>query len=151
MATLSIINNFSLPLLGNTFTGKQGAAADDFLEPFEHTVDGKIHYVSSTLATASAVTLWDEDNDAPTTGDYIFFWADQDVHLQLIAQATNVIVPVEANVPFVLGGGSTGLKILAAADTTAITNGGSTLSQIDSVVLGNSSGSTVNYVFALID
>ena len=77
-------------------------------------------------------------------------WQDlNDVQHLLIGSTTNVIHRVAAKQPFVLPGYDT---ILAAADTTIITGGTEpTLTDIDSVVLGNYSGTTANFLFAVIN
>lgn len=148
-ATLEITNNFSLDSQGITKSGKQGAIADSPATPFEITVDGRVFQVTDTLATATVVTVYDDDNDTPADFDYLFFWADQDMYIQIVGSGTNAIFKVKAKTPFVLPGFDT---ILAAADTTIITGGAEpTLTDIDSVVLGNYSGTTANYHFAVID
>lgn len=149
MPTLNIKNTFELATVGGTtLTGKHGAAADDADTALDVTVTGSSHYVSTTLATATVVTVYDDDNDVPADWDYLYFWADQDCYIQLIGSGTNVILGVEAEHPFVLSRDS----LLAAADTTIITGGTEpTLTDIDSVVIGNYSGTTMNYVFAVID
>ena len=156
MATLKVWNRYSCTINGIAYSGKHGASTLDEDDPFEYTVDGDIHGVASSLAANGTVTLWDEDNDTPTTWKYAFFWADRDVQLQFICQATNFIVPMEAYMPFVLPGGAFttaargGSKGLGAADTTAITTP-TTLSQYDSVILQNMEDGTVNYAAAFID
>lgn len=148
-ATLKIINNFEITTQGVTYTGKQGLAADSADEAFEVTVDGTVHHVTGSLATATVVTVYDDDNDVPIDWEYLFFWADQDCYIQLIGAATNVIFKIEAKEPFVLPGFD---SLLAAADTTAITGGSEpSVADIDSIVIGNYSGNTMNYVFAVID
>src|SRR3990167_5528841 len=141
MATLSIINNLSLPTQGNTFTGKQGLAANGFSTALTITVTGTVHSVVGSLATATVVTVYDDDNDVPADWDYLYFWADVDMYIQIIGSTTNVIFKVLAKVPFTL----TYDSMLAAADTTIITGGTEpTLTDIDSVVIGNYSGGTGN-------
>ena len=140
--TLRLWSKFEVLINNLMHKGKHGTSTDSENDPFEITIDGQSHRADFSLATGAATNLWDEDSGVPATGLGFFFWADQDVYLQLIAQSTNVIIPVEAKVPFLFWGGTKGLKILAAADTTAITAAGATLSQIDSCVVGNSSGST---------
>jgi hypothetical protein len=149
MATLKITHNISLEVQGNTFRAKQGTSTDDFDEPFEYTVTGTLHSMVGSLATASVVTVYDDDNDSPADFDYAYFWADQDCYIQIIGSGTNVVFKVEAKIPFDIPGFDT---MLAAADTTAITGGTEpTLTDIDSIVVGNYSGSTMNYVFYAID
>jgi len=149
VATLSILSNFSLDSQGRTVTGKQGLAADGFSEALDATVSGTVHEVIGSLATATVVTVYDDDNDVPADFDYLYFWADQDCYIQITGSGTNVIFKVEASTPFWLPGFDT---ILAAADTTIITGGTEpTMTDVDSVVIGNYSGNTMNYHFAVID
>lgn len=149
MATLNIVNNFSLESQGSTFTGKQGLAASEFAEEFGITVTGTIHQVIGSLATASVKAVYDDDDDVPADWDYLFFWADQDCYIQIIGSGTNVTFKVAAKQPFVLPGFD---LVLGAADTTAITGGTEpTLQDVDQVTIGNYSGTTMNYLFAIID
>jgi hypothetical protein len=150
MATLSIISNFTLDSnVGIEMIGKQGPTTAAIGDAFDITVTGTAHYVPGTLATATVVTVYDDDNDVPADWDYAFLWADQDIYIQIIGSGTNAIFKVEATVPFWLPGFDT---ILAAADTTIITGGAEpSLTDIDSIVLGNYSGSTANYLFVCID
>jgi hypothetical protein len=148
-ATLEIISNFSIEVQGLTHSGKQGTSTDAATEPFEVTVGGQIHKVVGSLATATVVTVYDDDSDVPADWDYAYFWADQDCYIQIIGSGSNAIFKVEAKVPFWIPGFDT---VLAAADTTIITGGTEpTLTDIDSIVVGNYSGNTMNYVFAVID
>lgn len=149
MATLSILSNFSLPSLGLTIKGKQGLATATIDEPLEISVSGTDHVVRGSLATDSKKTIFDDDDDVPATFDYLFFWADQDCFLQLIATATNVIFKIEATVPFWMPGFG---SLLAAANTTEVSTGSDpSVTAIDSVVVLNRSGSTMNYLLAIID
>lgn len=149
MATLKILSNFEISSQGLTYTGKQGAAADTADETLDISVTGTIHNVVGTLSTATVVTVYDDDDDVPADWDYLFFWADQDCYIQIIGPTMNVIFKVEATVPFWLPGFD---SMNAAANATAITGGTEpTMSDIDSVVIGNYSGTSLNYVFAVID
>lgn len=149
MATLNIINRFSLSANGRLHAGHQGASSVDPQDPMTLTVDGRVHDGSGSLATASVRTIYDDDSDFPQDFDYFWFKADQDCYIQLIGATANVIIKVEANVPIVLPGFD---SILAAADTTAITGGTEpTMEDIDSIVIGNYSGSTMSYEFFLVD
>lgn len=149
MANLNIINTFSLTTQGVTLTGKQGEAADLAAEEYAHSITGTAYYTPGVIATATVRTLYDEDSNFPATFDYLYFWADQTVYLQLIAQATNVTFKVSAYLPFVLPGFGT---LLAAANTTLITGGSEpALSVIDSIAVGNYSGNSANYILALFD
>lgn len=148
MATLSLFNYFSLLSNGTEKTGKQGSIGDAPQTPFDITVTGTCLQDSGSLATATVRTVFDDDSDFPIDWDYLWYWADQDSYIQLIGSGTNVILKVEAKVPFALSFDS----LLAAADTTIITGGTEpTLTDIDSVVIGNYSGSTMSYVFAVVD
>lgn len=149
MATLNIINNFEAALLGGAEVfGKQGSADDGLLDAFSITITGPSHLVPGQLSTATVVTVYDDDNDVPTDWDYLFFWSDQDCYLQAVASATNVVHKIKAKVPFTLGYDS----LLAAADTTIITGGSEpSVTDIDSIVIGNYSGNTMNYLFAVFD
>ena len=148
MSTLKVFNYLSHNLLGSETTAKQGTTTDSPQTPFAITSAGSEYDLKGTCATATVKTLWDEDTNFPATFLYAHFWADQICYLQLIAQSTNVIHRIAAKQPFVLPGYST---LLAAANTTIITGGSEpTLSQIDSIVLGNYSGSTLNFRLLLV-
>lgn len=148
MSTLNCWNYVSHDLVGGESTAKQGTTTDPPQTPFPITAAGHEYNVKGTLTTATVKTLWDEDSNFPATFLYAHLWVDQIAYLQLIAQATNVIHRLRAKVPFVLPGYST---LLAAANTTIITGGAEpTLSQIDSIAIGNYSGSTLNYHLMLV-
>lgn len=160
-ATLKIINNFVLTTQGGvSLTGKQGNAADAITDAFDFattaTITGTAHYVSGQLATATVVTVYDDDDDKPADFNYLYFWADQDMYIQIIGATGNAVFKIAAKCPFVLAhpGTAAALQcgIVAVANTTPITGGTEpTLTDIDSVVLGNYSGTTANYLFAVID
>ncbi len=149
MASLSIVNNFSLLSNGRYKYGKQGLADAALATALAISVNGTTHYVEGSLATASIVTVFDDDDDVPADWVYLYYWADQISYIQIIGSATNAIFKVAATQPFVLAGYD---SILAAANTTPIAgNSEPTLTDIDSIVLGNYSGSTMNYLFAVIN
>lgn len=149
MASLEIISNFSLTSQGIVKVGKQGAAADAATDPLSVTVTGTCHYLTGVLATATVNTVYDDDDDFPIDWDYLYFWSDQICYIQIVGSGSNVILKVAVTVPFWLPGYD---SVLAAANTTIITGGAEpTLTDIDSVVIGNYSGSAMNYVFAVID
>ena len=149
MATLSITNNFSLPTSGNTLTGKQGLAASAFATAYDITVNGQVHNVVGSLATATVVTVYDDDDDFPIDWDYCYIWADQALYVQIFGVSLNATFKMAAYQPFVIPGFD---SILAAANTTIMTGGVEpTMTDIDSIALGNYSGTTANYLFCVID
>jgi hypothetical protein len=149
MATLSIINTISLESQGRTTIGKHGTADDGMTTALEVDVTGTKHEVIGSLATAAVATVYDDDDDVPADWDYAFYWADQDSYIQIIGPTMHVVFKVEAYQPFVLPGFD---GLTAAANSTAITGGAEpSPSDIDSIVIGNYSGSTMNYQFVLID
>ena len=127
---------------------KQGAAINHKLAPLLVTVDGTAHEFAGAVATAAAVTIYDATLHTPTSWDVGLFWCDQTVHLQLIdvnSTGSNVVLNITATQPFRIPS-----TLVAAANETAITNGTTTLRQVDKIILGNSSGSTANYALMLI-
>lgn len=149
MPTLYIQNNFSLNSQGNVKSGKQGDILSSVLDPLAVTVVGQTHSVTGALATASAVTVYDDDDDVPADWVYLYFWADQDCYLQLIVAGASCVFKVKALQPFVLPGFD---AILPAASATPIAGGAEPVPlDIDSVVIGNYSGSTLNYVFSVVN
>lgn len=149
MATLSIINTFELVAQGLSVIGKQGLAASLVTDVYDITVSGTTHHVVGSLATATVVTVYDDDDDSPADWDYLFYWADQISYIQIIGPTMSVVFKIAAYQPFVLPGYD---SLTAAASATAITGGSEpSPSDIDSVVLGNYSGTTMNYLFAVID
>ena len=159
--SLKIINNFVLATQsGVSLTGKQGNATDAITDQFDFattaTITGLAHYCPGQLATATVVTIYDDDDDKPVDFNYLYFWADQDMYIQIIGSTGNAVFKVAAKVPFVLShpGTVAGSQcgIVAVANTTPITGGTEpTLTDIDSIVLGNYSGTTANFIFAVID
>lgn len=151
-STLKIINNFVLDSQGLQKIGKQGAIADLTTDQFsitDVTIAGTCHYRTGLLATATIATLYDSSNDLPATFDYLFFWADVTMYLQLIGSATHAVTKVLAKTPITLSG--YGL-VLGAANTTPITGGTEpTCTAVSKAVIGNYTGGSGNYVFAVID
>ena len=153
MATLSILNSFSMPSQGKTVTGKQGAAADavstsmDLTAATTPAIAGTIYSRIGTLATATYNTIYTAATDFPATFDYGHFWADQDCYIQLIFSATDIKFKVAAKVPFVIPGFGSGL---GSAGTTVM-SAEPTVTAVAKVVIGNVSGTTLNYALTLID
>lgn len=146
MATLSILCSYSLELQGRTYAGKQGSADDDVDTPFDVTLTSGIAFESiGVLATATARTIWDEDSFQPVDIQFGFFWCDVDMYIQFIGQATNVVFPVEAKIPFTISANT----LLAAANTTALSGSAPSVEAIDSIVIQNNSGGSGNYHLAL--
>lgn len=146
-ATLDILCSFSVTINGVTYTGKQGTSTDGTDDVFSVTVDGKSHGLASQLATATVVTLWDDDTNSPIDFDYLFFWCDQDVTFQVVGSGSQYAIKQLAKVPIIM----TYDSMLAAANTTDITTTEPSFTDIDHVNAGNYSGTTANYVFFVVD
>ena len=152
MSTLNLWNYLSLVSAGSEKSAKQGDAADAPQTPLSITVDGACLDDTGVLATATVRTVYDDSAQFPAAFKYLFYVSDQDSYVQLIFAGTNVILPVLASVPFVLGPLGDNLDGLAAANTSLISGGSEpTLTDLDKVVVGNYSGSDMNYRFLLID
>lgn len=146
--TLVVINNFEASVNGNTFTGKQGDATAGLNDSQSITISGPGHIIPFSLATASIVTIFDDDDDVPADWDYFHLWCDQDCYVQIIGAAQSVIFKVKAKVPFTL----TYDSLLAAASATAIAGGAEpAVVDIDSIVIGNYSGTTASGQAAFFD
>ena len=150
---LNVLCNFSVTIRGVTFTGKQGAGTDNILSPFVVSVDGDGHVVPFTMLNGATLTIWDDDDDKPADFDFLFVVADQNFFIQVIASATNFIVPQLAKVPFILAPKTDAAtaKCLAAANTTIMSGTAPSVTEIDSVVIQNNSGSTMYGTFAVFD
>lgn len=148
-ATFKVRNQFSVEIDGITYTGKHGESTDDGDDFYEYSITGNAHVVPGTLATAAVATVYDDDDDVPADWDYLFFWAAADMYIQIIGPTMHAIFKVESFLPFVLPGFD---SMVAAANSTAITGGTEpTMSDIDSIVIGNYSGASAKYLFALFD
>lgn len=146
--TLSIVNNFSLLSDGIVDTGKQGAIADVPSAALQISVNGTMFKLKGTLPTASIVQAYTAATDFPATFSHLFFWSDQTCYIQIVGTATNAILKVLATDPFVLPGFG---SILAAANTTNIAGGSEpAVTAVSKIVLGNYSGTTMNYLLALM-
>ena len=151
MATLSLWNYFSLPSNGVLRTGKQGTTTDAPQTPLDVTIPGTGIFFGGTLVTATPRLVYDDSVDFPVAFDYMHYWCSVNSYIQLIFGATNVILPVLAKVPFVLGPLAANLVGLAAANTTPMTGTEPTLTDLDKVYVSQWSGSTANFTFALVD
>lgn len=145
---LEIINNFSVESFGSTETGKQGEVSASSDEPHEITVDGDVHRVKGSLATATVVALYASASDVPPTWKYLHLWTSVDMYLQVVTAAVNFTVKIRAKTPFTLSYGS----VLAAADTTDIVGGSEpSVAAIAKLNLGNYSGGSGDYNLAIVD
>mgnify|MGYP001569343244 CR=1 FL=1 len=143
MATINVINTVECIVQGgNTISGKQGLSTDTATDPVEITIDGDAHAVPGTLATATAVTIYDDDNDVPIDFDYMFIWTSVDMYLQIIGATGNVVFHLLAEVPFVLSYDD----FLAVGNTTPLSGAAPTTEDIDSIVLQNNSGGSGKYL-----
>ena len=146
MATKSrTITTLEMSSQGGFVIGHQGTAVSRATEPLETSTAGLVHQVVGVTAdSASALTIYDAATDLPATWKKLWFWADLGCRLQLITAATNVEIAVAINDPFVMSVGS----LLAAADTSKITNNTDSLAAITQIVIGV--GALTNYRLILI-
>ena len=145
---LNIICNFEVTARGVTFTGRQGAdTSAENNDAFIVSVTGDCHQMAGTLATATALKVWDDDTHKPSDFTYMFFVADVDMYIQIVGTATNATLNCVAGVPFILSYD----QILAAANTTDISGSAPSMEDIDHVVIQNNSGGDGNYFFACVN
>lgn len=152
--TLKVTNYFEIEVRGKTYSFWQGTDSDRLAtESFDTEVDGDVHCMSGQLATAAAVTLWDDDDDKPADFDFMWFKASENCFLQVINSATQWSVPILAGIPFTLQPKTDALtaKSLAAANTTALSGTAPAVTEIDSIVLENNSGDTLYYEAFFVD
>ena len=153
-ATISIITNATLTNQGLSDYVKQGNATDAITTGYapsasDWTLNGQIYNNGGTLATATVVTAWQSAQDYPTGFQYGIFWSDQNCYIQAITAGTNNVQKVLKQLPFVFPGFG---SIIAAANTTAITGGAEpSVAAITKIVLGNYSGTTMNWRLLLIN
>lgn len=158
-AILNIINNFSLLAAnGQTFQGAQGPIANLPSTPINlanvsltgifgsPSFQGVVFEAASTLATATALKVWDTAVMKPATWNYFFIWADQPLYVQFITSATNFIAQILPAVPFVMSVDG----VLAAANTTPMSGSAPTLVAVSTVYIQNNSGTTANWQAAAI-
>jgi len=141
-STVDIINTVECVAQGGeAITGKQGDAADAATDVAQIDVEGDGHVVPGTLATATAVTLYDDDNDVPIDWVYFYLWTSVEMFVQIIGATANVVFHVRAEIPFTLSYDD----FLAAANTTPLSGAAPTTEDIDSIVLQNNSGGSGKY------
>lgn len=139
MSTLSIINSIDVTINGKPVQGWQGTDEDAIAtDPFDITVGDEAHVQDFSLATATALKVWDDDTHKPSTIIIFHIVADQNIYVQVIGATSNIIFAVTAGCPFTF----TGNTMLAAANTTAMSGSAPTLEEIDSIVIQNNSGTT---------
>jgi len=132
---------------GINISGKQGMASNPATTPLSITVSGTVHSMIGTASDEAETILWATATDPPATWDYLFFWADQAVQLQMVATASAATFEVAQYAPFVLSnykmlGIATNTQLAAQATTTAI----------ESILMGNyDADATCNYRLVLID
>lgn len=142
MAEIRIISNIEIDGQGGgVLSGKQGDAEDADTDPVILDGDGDGFVVAGTLATATAVKIYDDDTHTPTSFLAMHLWTSVDMYVQVIGATSNVIFPVEAEVPFMLSSS----LMLAAANTTPLSGSAPSTEDIDSIVIQNNSGGSGKY------
>jgi len=157
---LNIINSFALsgvPTAGGPYVGWQGpynglATTALNIANLSATVlsgnalSGLVYEGGGTLATATALKIYDSSVHKPATFNYVWIWADQACYVQTIATATNCVYQMLPTVPqtFSLN------TCLGAANTTPISTSAPSTTAIATIYLGNYSGTTMNWSIAVI-
>lgn len=149
--TFSIMNNLLYQDGENTYSAKQGALTSGFTDRYKLsdvlTLNNAVFQRRGQLATATVITIFDDDSDYPQDFQYLHFWCSVKMYLQIIT-TSNVVIPILAYTPFVLPGFD---ALQIAANTTLITGGTEpTPVDIDSIALGNYSGGTGDYCLTLV-
>ncbi len=145
--TINIINNFSVEIDGIPYIGKQGSTDGAITDSYGITITGDAYVVPFTLVGSAIKTLWDEDSNYPADYAYVFIWADTDMYIQVIGQASQFSFKQLAKVPWVMTYG----KMLAAANTTPLA-AEPTVTDVDSLlVLNPSSSLTVRGLIGLFN
>lgn len=145
---LNVINNFTLTNLNFTDQGCQGVPGDGTIATTAYaiSINGYVKRMSLSLATATALKIWDSSVDSPTTFSYLWFNADQNCYLQFITSATNFICQTVKGVPFTLSAQT----ILCAANTTPISGSAPSTTVIAKIYVQQNSGNSANiegYIF----
>lgn len=154
-ASLNIIDSFSaVAAMGQSIVGNQGVAGNPASTPINYsaisltgvfgspTFMGTSYGEYGTLATATALKIYDSSVMKPATWNFFWLWSDQPLYVQFIGSATNFVTQILPSVPFkmIVDG------LLAAANTTPITGGSTpTLTAIATVYIANYSGTTANW------
>jgi hypothetical protein len=150
MATLEIVTNAVLDAQGLETVCKQGAIADSLSTAYSITavtITGNKHQRGNALATSTIVKVYDSSTDTPATFDYLHFWADVDMYIQLITAGTEVRFKVLAKVPFIIPGYG---SLIATAGTTAMA-AEPVVAAIAKIYVANYSGGSGNYVLTIVD
>jgi hypothetical protein len=146
--SLYVRNSFNATINNCPLQGYQGTSGFD--DPATITLAGKSKIVPSSLASGGSFLVYDDSVDTEVV-DIMHLWvkSDQAFYLQLITAATEVrIGPLAANVPHSLSAYAT-LKLLASAGTTAMSTVEPVTADVKKILLGNFSGSTMNYLFGV--
>src|SRR5262245_52088768 len=114
MATLNLVDTFSIETRGRTYSGKQGEADDSADDPLALTVEGDVYETNVPLATATVIKVWDKDVNFPGTFEVMYFWSDEEMVIQLVGATSEVKHIIRPFMPFKLGGST----FLASASTT---------------------------------
>lgn len=150
-AILDIVNNLELVNQGITLDAKQGAITDLMATPYRLsngiTVNGNVHRVANSLATGTAVLVYDAATAPIATFVYGHFWADVTMYVQLITSTTESRERIDAKAPKTFSG-----KLIASGGTTPITGGAEPgVTAISKIYVGNYTGSVGNYILTLVN
>lgn len=159
-ATLNILNNFNFsgantaagptmgwqgPAIGLPGTALNVGSVAGLLSSAT-SLTGLHYYDTGTLATATALKIYDSSVFKPATFNYAWIWVDQQPSaLQFITSATNFSVNMLPGVPFTLSLNT----ILAAANTTPIGSSAPSTTAVATIYIGNYSGNPMNWQIAL--
>ena len=94
-----------------------------------------------TLATGTALKIYDATIMKPATWNYFFLVCDQALYVQPITSATNVIFQILPGVPYCMSVDG----LLAAANTTPMSGSAPTLVVLSTVYIQNNSGTPANW------
>ncbi len=138
---------------GTIVLGRHGAIGSNRDNPLVTDVAGGVYQNVGTIATVSALTIYDADaspgGDLPATFLKLYFWCDQDTHVQLLSGATNVIFSCAKEDPLLMSSGTTSFDLLASADAANLTSE-ETLGALDEITIWNLGLVTANYHLILV-